>query len=266
MTSVIRINEQKCYIDGILRRNLDAMYDDIRKDDDVVMIIDGKERAGKSVLAIQIAWYLSRGKLSIPDICLEPESFQERVRIAKPYEVIIFDECYLGMAATDWQNQYNKLIKKMLITVGQKNLVLIMVLPSVFEISRYVAMHRSDALIHVYKYKGKRGYFNFYNNRNLQKLYIYGKKTYSYWKPKPNFHGKFINRYMVEEQGYRDKKMESLNDFLKKYNEESVSTKTVRLYTALQVLKRETGWSNSQICREVGTNMHTMKRACDFKP
>lgn len=261
MTDVIIYGEQKTYVDNNLRRNMDDMKEDIKKDDDVVISIDGKERIGKSVHAMLMGWYLSNGTLRLDQICLTPTEFVNAIKESKPNDVIIFDECFLGLASEDWQNSFNKLIKKMLVTVGQKNLALIMVLPSIFDLSKYVAIHRSDCLIHCFKHKGKRGHFAFYNQRNLQKLYIHGKKFYSYYKPKPNFVGRFTNFYPVNEEEYRLKKAESLNELLSKDESKDIGQRTLMFYKALQLLKDETGWTNKSMAEKIGSHVNTIQRA-----
>lgn len=261
MTDVVELGGKKAYVDRTLRNNLDDMKADIRKDDDVVIIVDGKERIGKSVLAQLCGWYLSDGKLAIEDICLTPEEFAARIKRAEKYDVIIFDECFLGLAASDWMNKYNRLLKKMLVTVGQKNLVLILVLPSVFDISKYVALHRADCLLHCFKHKGQRGHFAFYNHRKLQQVYIYGKKTYSYWRPKPAFARKFTNFYAVSEVVYRNKKSNALNKFLDSDEEEVIGRRSQLMYNAIKAVALKLGLTKGEAAKLIGCSDRTIGTA-----
>jgi hypothetical protein len=99
----------------------------------------------------------------------------------------------------------------MLAEIRQKNLFIFIVLPTFFDLDRYVALWRSRALIHIYTGKSfERGYFMFFNTERKKDLYIYGKKTYSYKMPKANFFGRFPKGYMVNEAEYRKKKLDSL--------------------------------------------------------
>lgn len=261
MTDVVELGDKKSYLDRTLRNNLDDMQEDVRKDDDIVIVIDGKERIGKSLLGMVVGWYLSGGKLQLKDICLSPEEFKERIRLSQQYDVIIFDECYLGLAAADWASTYNRLIKRMLVTCGQRNLMIILILPSVFDLDKYVALHRADCLLHCFKFKGLRGHFSFYNNRRLQKLYIYGKKIYSYWQPKPNFARKFVNFYPVNEAEYRKKKSDSLNELLSEIGDESASKKTEMLYKAINFIYKHTDIDNKTIAKALECSIRTLERA-----
>lgn len=256
------VGGQRIPLDGILKQNLDRMMVDIRKDDDVLLIIDGKERIGKSVLAMQIGFYMSGGKFELKDVCLTPEEFKNRVMEAEKYRVIIFDEAYMGLASEDHMKHYNRLLKKMLITVGQKNLILILVLPSVFELSKYAVLHRSDALISCFKKGGKRGYFMFYNEHRLKNIYIFGKKTYSYGFKKHNFWGNYPNYYTIDEKEYREKKDKALQEFLSDDETKDVSVRTRTLYNAINMIKKlDPSITNKEIADKLDLSPRTIYRA-----
>lgn len=253
------------YIDGYLKTNLDAMKEDIRKDDDVVLVIDGRERIGKSVFAQQVGWYLSDGKLQLADICLTAEEFQKRVKDCPKYGVVIFDECYLGMASADAMKKYNRILMQLMVTVGQKNLCIILVLPSVFDLNKYLPLHRSDGLLHVFRHKRERGHFAFYNSAKLKHIYIGGKKFYSYGKLKPNFHGKFYNHYCIDETEYRQKKSESLNQLLSSQSIEEVSTRKAMLYRAIKIVKNLSELPNKDIAELLKCHRDTIASALKWQ-
>lgn len=258
------------YFDGILKSNMGGMKEEMKKDDDKVIIIDGRERIGKSVFAQQMGWFMSDGKLELKDICLTAKEFQKRVKECPHGATIIFDECYLGMASADAMKSYNRMLLKMLVTCGQKNLCLILVLPSVFDISKYVALHRADALIHIYKSKGERGFFAYYSAPKLKSMYIVGKKFYSYGKMKPNFYGRFYNHYTVDETEYRKKKAESLRQLLSDKEEAvGIAVSASRLYRSLQLLREHTKLNAKEIAKLVGCSDKTVYRAwrwCQLNP
>ena len=252
-------------IDGYLKSNMDGMIEEISQDDDKILIIDGRERIGKSVFGMQLAWYMSRGKLQLIDICLTAEEFQKRVKDCPNNTTIIFDECYLGMASADALSKYNRILMKMLVTCGQKNLCLILILPSVFDISKYVALHRADALLHVFKHKGKRGHFAFYNAQKLKNLYIFGKKFYSYGKIRPNFHGKFSNHYTVNEAEYRKKKLESLTKLLSEKETDHVGTRKAMVYRSIKMVKHFTELPNKDIAELLKCHRNTVNTALNWQ-
>ena len=98
----------------------------------------------------------------------------------------------------------------------QKNLFVIVVLPSIFQIDRYVALHRTKNLIHVYENKSRRGYFVGCNAKRKKLIYLTGAKTYSmkqaFWnnKFKGRFYGVFALRDSEAEKEYRTKKEKAL--------------------------------------------------------
>jgi len=98
--------------------------------------------------------------------------------------------------------------------IRQKNLLLVLCLPSLFDLDRNIAIHRSLFLVHTYSRNGQRGYFRFYGRRAKSKLFAsqYAKKTYQYLA-RPTFWGRFSNGYLVDEEAYRKRK----DDVLKRY-------------------------------------------------
>jgi hypothetical protein len=86
--------------------------------------------------------------------------------------------------------------------MGSRNLFIILVLPSFFELDKYPALHRSVSLIHVYQ----RGRFSSYGYNKKKTLYIEGKKFYSY-RTTPDFIGKFPKYFTLDYEEYKKKKM-----------------------------------------------------------
>jgi hypothetical protein len=84
-------------------------------------------------------------------------------------------------------------------------------MPTFFLLDKYVVLWRARGLFHVYKKKGKRGFWMYFNEEKKKRLYLEGKKLYSYKWPRSSFMGRFYNQYTVNEQAYRDKKSMSLN-------------------------------------------------------
>lgn len=205
----VDINDKSIYFDGYLKSNLDLAKKVIKKDWDMCFIVDGMEGAGKSVLAQQIAFYLDN-TLSIERICFNPTEFREAVLKAKKYEAIIYDEAYGGLASRRAMNEVNITLIQMMAEIRQKNLYIVVVLPCFFELDKYLAIWRSRLLLHVYTgAQFERGYFSFYNYKKKKALYVGGKKFYIYGV-KPNFRGRFTNKYAVDEDKYRTKKHDSL--------------------------------------------------------
>lgn len=223
----VNVGDREVVYDGYLEKNLALLKRMVtKKDFDGVIVVDGGEGFGKSVLAQQVAKYFDHD-LSMDRIVFDAEEFVKAVQAAKPYQCIVFDEAYGGLAGRETMTKINRIIVKMLAEVRQKNLFLIFVCPSFFDLDRYVALWRSRCLLNVYLGKGlQRGFVSFYNVTKKKQLYLVGKKTYSYKLIKPNFRARFPKGYVVDEKEYRAKKLQALmsygDDDMFKKNDTSV--------------------------------------------
>jgi hypothetical protein len=198
------------YMDGYLLSNLDIAKKVIQKDWDMLFLIDGYEGSGKSTLAIKCAIYCDDG-FDITRVTMTANEFRKAVIAAKPYQAVVYDEAYTGLSSRATMSMINRTLVNMLAEIRQKNLFVFIVMPSFFDVDKYVALWRSRALIHVYTDKNfERGYFSFYNEERKKDLYILGKKFYNYSKPQPNFRGRFYEGYGLDEGEYRKKKHDSL--------------------------------------------------------
>lgn len=208
-------------MDGYLYQNLNSAKDVIRKDWDMIFVVDGPEGCGKSVFTQQCAKFVYPD-FNINNVVFTPSELRKRIMEAKPYEAIVYDEAYTGMSSRATMSLINRTLISMLAEIRQRNLFIFVVMPCFFDLDKYVALWRSRALIHVYTGQNfQRGFFAFYNVDRKKDLYIKGKKYYSYSQPKPNFIGRFTNHYTVNEKEYRKKKKNSLIDREKKKEEQS---------------------------------------------
>jgi len=208
----VNIGNQEYYMDGIHQENLDTAKKIIRKDWDMLFIYDGAEGSGKSVKAMQDAFYCDP-TLTLERVIFTPATFRKAIMSAKPYQAVIYDEAYTGLSSRASMSMINRALISMLAEIRQKNLFVFVVMPCFFDLDKYVALWRARALIHVHTEGNfQRGYFKFYNKTKKKDLYINGKKFYSYHKPLPNFIGRFTNYYPLDEKAYKEKKRISLID------------------------------------------------------
>jgi hypothetical protein len=213
---MVKVTDQNYYMDGYLKTNLDTAKKIAAKDWDMVFLVDGSEGSGKSILTQQVCYYLT----PTFNITFKPEEFEQAIDEAERFTGVIYDEAMTGLSSRAAMTRINRALVNKLAEIRQKNLFVFIVLPTFFDLDKYVALWRSRALLHVYTGENfERGYFAFYNIDRKKDLYINGKKFYSYHKPRPNFTGRFTNHYCVDEQEYRREKLKSL------YNrEESANT------------------------------------------
>lgn len=221
-------------MDGFLKSNLDICKEAIKDDWDFVILVDGMERGGKSVLAMQMAYYCDPS-LTLDNICLTTEEFKKAVINAKPYSAIVYDEAFTGLSSRNTMSRINKSLVEMLAEIGQKNLFIFIVCPTFFDLDKYPALWRSKALVHIYTGDGfERGFFRFYSMETKKNLYVYGKKTYNYNCLKSDFYGCFTNHYIVDKVAYKKKKLDSLRKKEENKDEENDIEKIEWLFKRLQ--------------------------------
>lgn len=186
------------------------MKDQVKKDWDFITIYDGIEGGGKSTKAIQDHLYLDP-TLDLKRICMTSEDFQKQVINAKPYQAVIYDEAITGLYSREAKKYVNTSITKLLAQIRQKNLFIGIILPSFFDLDKYVAMWRARSLVSVYTRNMERGYFKFFSYYKKKQLYARGKKYYSYSVVKPDFIGRFtkFNPFIA---AYRKKKLQALKE------------------------------------------------------
>lgn len=197
-------------IDNILMRLLDKVrYKVEKKDFDYVCVIDGPEGSGKSVLAQQIGAYLDP-HFNLDNIVFTAEEFIKKIKDPKTKRgaCIVLDESFNAMNSRASMTEINRSMGAVATEMRQRNLYCIYVLPSIFDLDKQIALHRSSSLFHVYLKDGvERGQFLIFPRSKKLELYLNGKKTYSYAKPKSPYPPcRFTNHYTVDEEEYRQKK------------------------------------------------------------
>ncbi|HPE15263.1 MAG TPA: hypothetical protein PLT65_05565 [Bacilli bacterium] len=215
MVNVEFSDEKHCYMDGKLYEKIQNTKKKVKKDDDRVFLIDGGERKGKSVLAQQIARTFDPS-FNHERMCFTEEEFAYWIDHAEKGQSVVYDEAYRGLGSDKWADKIAKVLRSKMMEMGQKNLVVFIVCPNFFLLHKYIALHRSDGLFHVYTKKGQRGHWAYFNHKTKQILYLKGKNTLSYTGanfPKANMIGRFLNHYVIDEDEYRKKKKASYQDF-----------------------------------------------------
>lgn len=205
------INKVEYYIsppsDGELNKIRKAVID---KDRDYVMVIDGEEGSGKSVLTQQIAKKLDPN-FNIDNICFNADQFIARLKTASKYSCIVLDEAFSAANSRSALTEVNRSMIGVATEMRQRNLFVLIVIPSFFDLDKYFALWRCRALFHVYFNKdGSRGSYIIFPKNKKKYLYLAGKKFYNYSKPaSPYPVCRFDNHYTVDEMEYRKKKAEA---------------------------------------------------------
>lgn len=206
---------KSCYMDNFLHHQLMKLVKGFKKDDDFVICIDGKERTGKSVLAQQIARTVDP-TFNFERMCMTPDKFEYWLRTAEKGQAVVFDEAYRGLGSDKAAEKVSKLLTATMMEMGQRNLFVIIVLPTFFKLNSYSAIFRTRGLFHVYRDKrGNRGRWLYFNDEKKKRLYIYGKKNMIYsgkYIPRSSFKGRFLEQYVIDEDKYREMKGRAFTD------------------------------------------------------
>lgn len=243
------------YIDNHLAAGLDEEIKKVRqKDEDRFYVIDGGEGDGKSVFAMQLAKYCDP-TFNLARTCFAPEEFRKAILAAKKVQSVVFDESFRGLSSRGALTEVNKILVALMMECRQKNLFVFVVMPTFFLLDKYVALWRARGLFHVYRKKGKKGFWVFFNRRKKKLLYLKGKTTYSYNQPKSQMKGHFVDVYAVNEREYRKRKEEA-------FKKASRSTRAEHYLdhrnTLLWLLNRDLGLSTTRIseeCKRLGWNI-----------
>ncbi|MCK9369974.1 hypothetical protein M0R04_08730 [Candidatus Dojkabacteria bacterium] len=228
-------------MDRWLKENLDGIPYFIEKKYDVVGVISGtsKVRLGKSTIAMQvgyyIAWILAGGrtilsesgtmvevippkrevKFGLDNIVFAPEDLKKKAHELPPNSMIVYDEGRAGLDASRSMESVNKGMQDFFQECGVYGHVILIVLPDFFQLHQSYAVSRSLFLINVFTDEQfKRGYFSFYNERQKELLYFWGKKKVGaylrYASAKRNFWGRFSDWLPFNKDEYENMKKQAL--------------------------------------------------------
>lgn len=238
------------FVDPILKENLEKVKKRVlSRDKDWVAVIDGEEGCGKSVLAQQIASYLDPN-FSVDKIVFNAQDFMKAITSPerKKGDCIILDEAFNAANSRGSMTSVNRSMVAVGTEMRQANLFVLIVLPSFFDLDKYFALWRCRILIHVYEDKrGRLGNFKIYTKNKKKMLYLNGKKTYSYYKPKASTPPlTFTNTYTVDEHLYRLKKRDA---FVQRENNPVHNRYLAWLYFLALQLKEKNKQSFAETCR-----------------
>ena len=182
----------KCSItfDGYLKKNLDDQHTYRINNFDVVGMITGEEGAGKTTIAMQIAYYMD-SNFSNDHIVFNAEGFERAINNLPKGSVILWDEA--DDVGSNWASEMMVVLKKTFKRIRKNNFVILLVTPTYHDLNKYFAIHRTRFLIDVHSDFVTRGRFRFFNRAGKRLLYIYGKKEMNMRAAKASFYGTFTD-------------------------------------------------------------------------
>lgn len=246
------VTDKEFYLDRFIIQLLDLCLRREKKGWDNVIIIDGAERSGKSTMvramAYYMAWKQAEAKGEKPDfdlknIFFDPEELMDFATKTRNQK-IIWDEAALGGMSTQWQSKTTQRLKQTLMMTGKYNHTYFFIIPSFFYLDRYLSLHRSDTLVHIYTPDMEsRGHFRVFNK--MQKSWIYNnyRKTNTYGKT-DSHRGKYTKKNtdkIIDEDAYERKKDEAILKSIKT-EKENKNTRENILRRKLLKLQNRVAW------------------------
>jgi len=238
MRELIKLNGKECYIDGFLLQKLENIEKIIKKNWDCVFLIDGMERSGKSTLGLTCAWYLAKGKLTYNNIASDADDAVMKCEKLPDRSILVIDEGSLVFSSKETMSAEQKKLIKIMNVIGQKNMIFIIILPSFFDLNKFIAVSRSRFLLHIYPGKTlSRGKFCYFGEQKKKILYEFGKKHFNSYKfPRANFVGQFWDFFPLENlEEYKKIKQKSLFDA---FHKKDLKVKDIKKDLFLEIIKR----------------------------
>lgn len=217
-----RLNHKgrKIFIDDAIARFIPRWQHQVLKEDwDKVFLVDGREGAGKSVLAQQLAAGLDP-EFNIDKIVFTGEDLIKKIRgldkktNRKRGDCFILDEAFGSINSRQAMSSINRAMIQLGTEMRHFNLFIIIVLPYFFDLDKYYAIARANNLFHVYCNKQeKRGWYKVYAYNAKKTLYLKGKKEYNYGAVRTPFSRlRFSDGYVVDKNAYDQKKTDATTE------------------------------------------------------
>lgn len=210
-------------LDAKLRFELDKQKVQVQKYGwDYVAVVAGLPGSGKSTLARGLAKFCDPS-FDIDRIVFTAQDFIDATTTAEPYSAIVYDECFEGMnTKATLGPEFQKIINHLQL-IRKKNLFIFLCLPNFFDLSKGIAVFRSEHLFLTYSSnEGKRGYVLAFGRNAKRKLYVEGRQYMNYNAIQANFRCRFTrNNWIIDEDLYEKKKDTVLEQYAKKLDEKT---------------------------------------------
>lgn len=235
---MVNINGKSWYENKNWQKNLDILLDAMKENDDLVLVVDGKERAGKSFRIRQIARYCADylgTKFTDENVFFTLQEYIDFSLASPFYTVCVLDEGRNVLSRKSSMSKSNKKFTNYLSECGKRRQVHIIAAPAYHDLDRNVITWRCKGVVHLHKwfeedsttksgYRLKRGSYTFYmNDENLIRQYEYPYFYPKHYEVKDSFSN--VEVFTVEElKRYEDKKDVNMEKkYHSKYEEEEMT-------------------------------------------
>lgn len=202
------------YFDKMLVDNLDVLKQAVMQDWDGLLLVFGREGVGKSTFALQLASYLDEG-FNLDRVCWTAEAFVELCLSAERYSCIVLDEAYLTFANRSALRKLQSVVTAMLTTIRDRNLFLIVVSPTIFDLSKYLVVSRALVAIRCYHHGLKRGFWEMYGEDAKLRLYVKGRRDNDLRVADADIRGRFTKWLPIDADEYKARKRAAVDSLRK---------------------------------------------------
>ena len=205
---------KKLYFNQAFITQCNIMLERTKRQFDNIFLVTGMEGTGKSYgIAIPTAFYLSGNNMRV---VFTWEQFEKAYKEMPKASTIVWDEFILAGMSTDALSEMQKNIIQLMVTGRKKLINVVLVVPSVFLLKNYFAVHRALFQVHTDTPDFlSRGYAYFYSYEDKRRLYNkYRKSQYSNTKL-ASFGFKFVEQKeqlydMILYEKMKDEAIESI--------------------------------------------------------
>jgi hypothetical protein len=131
-----------------LERTAKRIANNLRRDWDALIVIDGEEGSGKSVLALQLCRCLD-SNFTLKNVVYRYSDLLERIERLPKYSAILHDEMGLSAFNREAMTRANRELVKSLMVCRNQNKALVACVPNFWMLDPYVRNHRTSLWIHL---------------------------------------------------------------------------------------------------------------------
>lgn len=259
--------EYKFKLDWKLKEDLDILANDLKQNDDALIIIVAPEGSGKTVLETQIGYYLSRINKSswgVNNVHFDGQNYIDFSLNSPQYTIVCLDESRRALNKMRGMTGGNVEFNNFLSECRSQNQIHIVVLPAFNDLEKYVAIHRVKYLIKVDKERDKetrkiiRGNYKIISTKSKAKLLEAWKGGYKEF-PKDMVvkNCKFENVLCLDEKKYKKKKEDAKKE---RYSSKEQKEDKIDPIDKLILEKRKSGLSMEKIASHLNLGKTTIFR------
>ena len=221
------------------------LVEEIRKKNDNLICVVGREGAGKSHFAKILASVLDPN-FKTEKILYKPDNLPDLLENAKKGDCLLFDEGAMFLHNADFQSKIAKQLTKLFTMMRITGMHIIICIPSFFILQKYVRQQRTKILFNVYE----RGKFRCYKRDAITKISSEGEKSQKIERVTIPYEWFYEGRCgpnlpkVIDDEEYEDRKGDNFKEFLSDLRTVLVKEK--------QQEEKKSKIKVAEVCRRVG--------------